>query len=524
MPSSTLHDTADPISESLQEQAASSRQLVFVEIAFHSNLGRIGERFELGRVRDPRTAALVIGREEPLFLQERGGAKRPLQDPCLSRRQAVLRWHHEEGLFQVETTPDARRPLRLFLADGRELGPAPGQAPPGSYLALGDRVLLRLDVGPDEPVEALAMVGRSQAMALLRRRVQAVADFSDPVLIQGDTGVGKELVAHALHAASRRRASPFVALNCAALPEALLESELFGYHKGAFTGAVQTRRGLFAMAAGGTLFLDEIGELPMATQAKLLRVLETRRIRPLGSQQEEPVDVRVVAATHRDLMTAVEHGGFRADLYGRIESPQILVPPLRERSADIPLLFAALMERRTVEHARTLGGPRERTPLGLLWQDATVHAPPIPLGHFLWMLDHDWPRNVREVDKFAAELAASLVQGSPMPPRPVRGRPLPPEASPPPSAPRRGPPAREQIEEALEENDFNQTRAAKALGVPYATLDRWMRDLGVVRPRDLGHEALSEVLLQCEGDLERAARVLRLSLRGLQGRMKELGL
>jgi DNA-binding NtrC family response regulator len=140
------------------------------------------------------------------------------------------------------------------------------------------------------------------------------------------------------------------------------------------------------------------------------------------------------------------------------------------------------------------------------------------------MLDHDWPRNVREVDKFAAELAASLVQGSPMPPRPVRGRPLPPEASPPPSAPRRGPPAREQIEEALEENDFNQTRAAKALGVPYATLDRWMRDLGVVRPRDLGHEALSEVLLQCEGDLERAARVLRLSLRGLQGRMKELGL
>jgi DNA-binding NtrC family response regulator len=517
-------DTADPIPESLQARADSSRQMVFLEIAFHSDLGRIGERFELGAPGTLGSAGLLLGREEPQFTMERGGRARSLQDPCLSRRQARILWQHEQGRFQVEATPEARRPLRLFHADGQEMGVAPGLVPPGGYLAIGDRVLLRLDVGPDEPDEMFQMRGRSPAMALLRRRVQAVAEFSDPVLIQGETGTGKELVARALHLASRRRGNPFVALNCAALPEALLESELFGHSKGAFSGAVQAKRGLFATATGGTLFLDEIGELPQSTQAKLLRVLETRRVRPLGAQQEESLDVRVVAATHRDLREDVESGAFRADLFGRIESPQVLVPPLRERPCDLPLLFATLMERRAAEHARTLGLAREHTPLGLLWQGATIHAPPIPMGHFLWMLGHDWPRNVRELDKFAAELAVALVQGTTLPLWPTR-EPLslarPPLAVP--RSTRRDPAPRGEIERALEEHQFNQTRAARGLGVPYATLDRWMRELGIVRPRDIGHEQLREALRRNGGDLEQTSRELKLSVRGLQGRMKELG-
>jgi two-component system response regulator PilR (NtrC family) len=166
-----------------------------------------------------------------------------------------------------------------------------------------------------------------------------------PILIQGESGTGKELVARAVHACSHRAAGPFVAVNCGAIPENLLEAEFFGARKGAYTGSAQDRQGYFQAAKGGTLFLDEIGDLPLAMQSKLLRAIQERTVRPLGSAQEDTVDVRIVSATHKDLGAEVQAGSFRQDLYYRLNVIEIGVPPLRERREDLPALCHALLSR-----------------------------------------------------------------------------------------------------------------------------------------------------------------------------------
>lgn len=190
-----------------------------------------------------------------------------------------------------------------------------------------------------------AIVTRSPRMEELLAQVQLVARSNANVLIRGQSGTGKELLAHAIHAASPRRERPFVAFNCAAIPETLLESELFGYVKGAFTGAVRDTPGLFQAADGGTLFLDEIGDMPAALQAKLLRVLQERQVRAVGSIRSAPVDVRIICATHRDLEAEVQAGRFREDLYYRINVVALEIPTLAERPEDIPLLAAHILAR-----------------------------------------------------------------------------------------------------------------------------------------------------------------------------------
>ena len=185
---------------------------------------------------------------------------------------------------------------------------------------------------------APGIVGRSDALVEALTILRGVAGAPAPVVLQGETGTGKELFARALHDASPRARGAFVAINCAALPDSLIESELFGHAKGSFTGAAGARDGLIASANGGTLFLDEIGELPASAQAKLLRVLQERKLRPIGSDRTVDVDVRIVVATHRDLEEMVEQGTFRADLYHRLAVMFIDLPPLRERTEDIPLL------------------------------------------------------------------------------------------------------------------------------------------------------------------------------------------
>jgi len=182
------------------------------------------------------------------------------------------------------------------------------------------------------------IVGRSKAVEKLKETIRKVAPYDVNVLILGESGSGKELVAKAIHHLSPRRKKPFVAINCAALPPELLESELFGYKKGAFTGAVSDKKGLIEKADGGTLFLDEIGDMPLSLQAKLLRFLETKRFIPLGSTEEREVDARVVAATNKNLKDEIKKGNFREDLYYRLATIVIEVPPLRERKEDIPLL------------------------------------------------------------------------------------------------------------------------------------------------------------------------------------------
>lgn len=196
------------------------------------------------------------------------------------------------------------------------------------------------------PVSALErLVGDSAAMRQVRELIEKVARSMAPVLLNGESGTGKELVARAIHDVSARRPQPFIAVNCGAIPEQLLEAEFFGYRKGAFTGATEDREGFFQAAQGGTLFLDEIGDLPLAMQSKLLRALQERSVRPVGAVAEMPVNVRLLSATHKDLAAEVLAGRFRQDLYYRLNVIQIRVPPLRERMEDLAPISARVLER-----------------------------------------------------------------------------------------------------------------------------------------------------------------------------------
>ena len=189
------------------------------------------------------------------------------------------------------------------------------------------------------------LVGESSSMRLVKERIVKVARSMAPVLVRGESGTGKELVARAIHANSHRSGGAWVAVNCSAIPESLLEAEFFGSKKGAYTGSTQDREGFFQAASGGTLFLDEIGDLPLAMQSKLLRAIQERSVRPIGSTHEEMVDVRIISATHKDLAAEVQAGHFRQDLYYRLNVIEILIPPLRERREDLPALCTALLRR-----------------------------------------------------------------------------------------------------------------------------------------------------------------------------------
>ncbi len=231
-----------------------------------------------------------------------------------------------------------------------------------------------------------SIITRSPAMEELLVRTERVAQSEASVLIQGESGTGKEVLARAIHEASPRAGKPFVALNCGAIPEALLESELFGHKKGAFTGAVVDHLGLFLEADGGTLFLDEIGDMPLALQVKLLRALETREVRPVGSVKSIPVDVRIVSASHRDLVTARDEGEFREDLFYRLNVVTLKIPPLRERREDIPLLLMSFVKRLAARYAKRVTG-----------------FSPDALS---MMLAAPWPGNIRQLLNVAEQAVA----------------------------------------------------------------------------------------------------------------------
>jgi two-component system response regulator HydG len=232
------------------------------------------------------------------------------------------------------------------------------------------------------------ILGQSPAMRQLRSLLERVASASSPALISGETGTGKELVAQAIHADGPRADRPFVALNCAALPEHLLESELFGHARGAFTGAEKARRGLFVEADGGTLFLDEVGDLPLPLQGKLLRVLQSGEVRPVGSEAVRTVDVRCIAATHKDLSKLVERDLFREDLFFRLDVLRVPVPALHERGEDIPIL---------VEHF--LQQSLERSPRSVL-----VGFEPEAMDY---LIAYRWPGNVRQLENLVERLVVT---------------------------------------------------------------------------------------------------------------------
>jgi DNA-binding NtrC family response regulator len=324
---------------------------------------------------------------------------------------------------------------------------------------------------PSVGLGAAGIVVGSPEMQEVMKSIERVAPIDSTVLLRGATGTGKELVAHAIHDESPRRGKRFVAVNCSSLAEGLLESELFGHARGAFTGATGDRKGLFEEADGGTLFLDEIGDVSPAMQAKLLRALQEREVVRVGTNRPIAVDVRVIAATHQDLEAMVERGQFRADLYFRLKVFQIRLPELRDRPGDIPGLAAAAIDRwnaRVTDPTRRIGGVSEET--------------------LQVLRAYDWPGNVRELIG-AIEYACIVCDGPRILPSHLPSELLEREATPEPAEVRseagrryQAPDPneeREAIREALLAADGNRTRAAAALGMGRTTLWQKLKAYGL---------------------------------------------
>ena len=311
------------------------------------------------------------------------------------------------------------------------------------------------------------MVGKSKNMQDVYALMQRAAESDITVLIQGESGTGKELVAKLIHYNGPRKTGPFVAVNCAAIPETLIESELFGHERGAFTGAATRRIGQFEHAQGGTVLLDEIGDMPIALQAKLLRVLEEREIQRVGGTATIPIDIRVIAATNRDLESAVKDGGFRADLFYRLAAFPLVIPPLREHREDIPLLVSHFLQ----DYA-------ERA-------DESVHG--ISPAALQVLLAYDWPGNVREL-RNAIERALLLettdrLQVSNLPPQLAAVVPSPtdPRDPVPPLSLQEA--ERRAVAHALEASDWNITKAAQVLDINRVTLYRKLRKYNLLEEK-----------------------------------------
>ena len=324
--------------------------------------------------------------------------------------------------------------------------------------ALEDRRLrdenrqLREEVGRQYAVTNL--IGRSRAMHSVLDQIAAVASSDATVLLMGDSGTGKELVARAIHWNGPRRSRPFVAINCAAIPDTLLESELFGHEKGAFTGAQRKRRGLFAEATGGTLFLDEIADMSLTLQAKLLRALQDKTVRPVGGNEEVRLDVRVISATNRDLPSRVRDGSFREDLYYRLAVIPIRLPSLGERVEDIPLLAQHFLQRA----AAGIGKP------SLRFTDEAIE----------WLVSQPWPGNVRQLEN-AVERAATLAKDEAITPEDLRTDFGLPDTKADRARPTLGEIEKQYIERVLAETKGDKNAAARILGVSVRTLQRMFR-------------------------------------------------
>jgi len=394
--------------------------------------------------------------------------------PDGSLRKAAERGLRREGRRAVLTTAGGERlPLSLSV------GPLPAEARCGHPDVRVVIMMRREEDGGADGTERMpsfhGIVGRSRSMQRVFRLVELVGPSESTVLVTGESGTGKELVARAIHATSGRADGPFVAVNCAALPSELLESELFGHVRGAFTGAVRDRAGRFEVADQGTLFLDEIGDLDPSLQAKILRALEERTFERVGDSRTRTVDVRVIAATHVDLERAVAEGRFREDLYYRLRVIPIQVPPLRERREDLPILVRHLLEKVGRRHQRALR---------------------LSPGASRLLLAHAWPGNVRELEN-ALEFAVTVCEGQTIHRRdlpdevrrgggasvdPVGGVDAAAAPAPAPGRPELSPEEAAEVERirgALLSTRYNRTRAAEALGISRTTLWRKMKQYGM---------------------------------------------
>ncbi len=368
--------------------------------------------------------------------------RQQLLQPTVARQHVRLIWRDPAGRrlwMAVEVRDDPRDPRRriFYLHDQTELH------------SLRDQL---------EQVRYGEMIGDSPRMRELYEVLQRIAQSECTVLIEGETGAGKELAAHAIHAWSLRRSGPFVAINCACISETLLSSQLFGHRRGAFTGATADQQGLFEAADHGTLFLDEIGDIPSSVQAGLLRVLEAQEITRMGDTRARPVNVRVLAATHKNLATEVSLGRFRQDLFYRLRVAWVRVPSLRERLEDIPTLINAFLKHNRIR-------PHQ--------------APEFSAAVMQCLMDYDWPGNVRElkniIDYVLIHCDEPVIQPHHLPIELHPSSPLSTVATPSRSEPDR----RTQLLTVLQQARGNRRRAAQLLGVSRSTLYRWLEEMNM---------------------------------------------
>ena len=498
----------------------------------HPDPARLGDRAHLVDLATQR-GEIALSRTAPELLPPTLSGPRPLAEPHISR--SPVRLTRVGDAIRIATAGTSTR----VEVDG---APVAGERDvplsaleDGVLLTLAGRVTLLLSLLPaprPSQVDRLGMIGVSPAIERVRGELERVADTDISVLIRGETGSGKELVARALHAQSGRREGPFVAVNMASVPHSLAASELCGHERGAFSGAQRSRSGLFVQAHGGTLFLDEIGDTPPEVQVMLLRTLETAEIVPLGGDRPQPVDVRVVAATDRDLDAATGDGSFRSPLYHRLAGFVIAVPPLRQRRVDVSLLLHAFLR----EELTALGdGHRLDAPDGP-WLGADL---------LRRLVAYPWPGNVRELRNAARQIAVTSRGAD----RAVLGEHLermlaaadddgaeaartqapsvssPGLVAPDVAARRPGDIDEDELIRTLRANRWQIAPTAAALGIPRPSLyDLIARSDRVRKASDLTAVEIEAARADAGTSLRALADRLEVSERGLLFRMRELGL
>ncbi len=488
-------------------------------VAAHPDVTRVGESTLLTAA--DTDAGALVSRISPDFSPPTRASYSPLGDPHLSRKPVVLR--RRTSALEIDATGTTTRIIVGGIPVNGVYHVPWESLTTGIDVVLNDTVALWLVLETPAAAESQnddsGLTGVSAPLRRVRAEILRVADTDLPVLLRGETGAGKEVVARAIHRYSKRRARQLVAVNMGSLGASLAASALFGHRRGAFSGATESHRGYFGQAEAGTLFLDEIGDTPIEVQVALLRAVETLKYRPLGGEKEIPANVRLIAATDRDLEAAVADGSFRAPLYHRLAGYVIDVPSLRVRRADIPVLLRAFVGSEA--HA--------------------LSEPPPQLGPDLvaTMLRYTWPGNVRELRNAARQIViASRGSATAIMPSNL-ARQLKPSteapalrqstgAAPPPVARGQRRPAtvtEDELIQTLAEHSWKIAPTAAALGIARASLyDLINRSTRIRKASELDRNELAEALARLGPDLNALSRELRVSPRGLLFRLRSFGL
>ncbi|HEX8433708.1 sigma-54 dependent transcriptional regulator [Archangium sp.] len=521
-------------------EAALPRTVPALTIVSHPQPQRIGERLLLSEMIAAAGRTASLSRNAPDFSRPGSLLALPLGDPFISRKPVRLEPGARGGVrLLVPEDGTAVRVAGQSLVGWREFSPE--ELAVGVPLELAERVVLLLHPASSTPETGpgdLGMVGQGEGVRRVREDVARVADLDVPVLIRGETGSGKELVARAVHQNSKRRAGPFISVNLGALSKELVSAELFGARKGAYTGAAGDREGFFRAAHGGTLFLDEVGEAPPEVQVALLRVLETGEVFPVGGSAPVRVDVRLLTATDANLEERIRQGLFKAPLLHRLAGFEIQVPPLRERREDIGPLFMhfARQELETTGEVQRLSSADPRA------------EPWLPASLAVRLVRYAWPGNIRQLRNVARQLVIgsrglpylrvdarleqeldSAAAPGPTPRAPSATASAPPEEpeSVDDKAARRKPSdvGEQELLEALRASSWDLKATADRLGIPRSSVYVLIDKSSLIRTaRDLSPEEISTCFQECQGDLDRMVRRLEVSKRALQRRVRELGL